>query len=111
MPTKRQFATRTPQHQITSRAVDLFIKAIELEATGLHDTPEPEGRQREYYNISGALHNELGLRPWHENVLDVDLSEPDLIPGRGWGSKFYDPARDLRAQLEQAVCEREDASE
>jgi hypothetical protein len=52
-----------PPFQITDEVLDLFRRALEIEAAG--------GRQRELSDISVEMHRLLGLRPWEIPVLDV----------------------------------------
>ena len=54
----------------------------------------------QFYKIDRELHRELGLKPWHENVLDItiDMEPPDYLKDQDaiddW---FY--VRELRRQL------------
>lgn len=106
MPTKRRSIERPRMSTITPRAVELYREALALQATGLHEIWEPEGRKREYSNISVALHHELGLRPWHGHVLSDDMNHEPLLAGTDdERSRFYDPSRRLFAELKKAAAE------
>jgi hypothetical protein len=54
------------------KAVELFQRALEIEAAGATGKWEPEGRRLEYIDIDIALMRELGQGFWNVSVLDVD---------------------------------------
>ena len=53
------------------KAVELFQRALEIEAAGAAGKWEPEGRRLEYIDIDIALMRELGQGYWGVSVLDV----------------------------------------
>jgi hypothetical protein len=53
------------------KAVELFQRALEIEAAGATGKWEPEGRRLEYIDIDIALMRELGRGFWNVSVLDV----------------------------------------
>ena len=53
-------------------AVELFRRALEIEAAGATGKWEPEGRRLEYLDIDIALMRELGRGFWNVSVLQVD---------------------------------------
>ena len=69
--TKRTPIGRPPRPIISERAVRLFKQGIAL----LHNGGGAEMRW-----ISIALHRELGLKPWHDDVFDLDIDTP--VPER-----------------------------
>ena len=54
------------------KAVELFQRALEIEAAGATGKWEPEGRRLEYIDIDIALMRELGRGFWNASVLAVD---------------------------------------
>jgi hypothetical protein len=54
------------------KAVELFQRALEIEAAGATGKWEPEGRRLEYLDIDIALMRELGRGFWNVSVLKVD---------------------------------------
>ena len=54
------------------KAVELFRRALEIEAAGATGKWEPEGRRLEYLDIDIALMRELGRGFWNVSVLQVD---------------------------------------
>lgn len=61
---------RSPRPIIDAEAVKMFRRGERLIAEGRTD-------EREYQKISTLLHRKLMLKPWHENVLDIDDAPPD----------------------------------
>jgi len=53
------------------KAVELFRRALEIEAAGAVGKWEPGGRRLEYIDIDIALMRELGQGFWGVSVLDV----------------------------------------
>jgi hypothetical protein len=47
-----------------------------------------------------ALHQSLGLRPWHESPLDAEGDAPSWLPQHQL--QYWELAKDLRAELEEA---------
>jgi hypothetical protein len=60
-----------PTHP-SPKAVELFQRALELQAAEATGNWEPEGRRLEYIDIDIALMRELGRGFWGVSVLDVD---------------------------------------
>jgi hypothetical protein len=56
---------------LSPKAVELFLRALEIEAAGATGKWEPEGRRLEYIDIAIALMRELGQGFWGVSVLDV----------------------------------------
>ena len=56
---------------LSPKAVELFLRALEIEAAGATGKWEPEGRRLEYIDIDIALMRELGQGFWGVSVLDV----------------------------------------
>ena len=56
---------------LSPKAVELFLRALEIEAAGATGKWEPEGRRLEYIDIDIALMRELGQGYWGVSVLDV----------------------------------------
>ena len=71
----RQYAAGDPPHPThpTPKAVELFQRALQIQATGqAFGKWEPEGRRLEYIGIDIAFMRELGQGIWGISVLDVD---------------------------------------
>jgi hypothetical protein len=99
MTTKRVPIVRSPTQRITTRAIDLFQYAMELEENGA------AVGSAEHNRISVELHRELGRRVWDVNVLNVHVGdsppdEPVPMKLESWAT-----AVELRRQLEQAISE------
>ena len=92
--TKRTPIGRPPRPVISERAVALFKQGIAL----LHNGGDRDGAEMRWISI--ALHRELGLKPWHEDVFDLDIDTP--VPERLKTQLDVDQfcyVRDLRRQL------------
>ena len=65
--TKRTPIGRPPRPIISGRAVNLFKLGLKMQRNG--------GAQnsREFIEVAIALHSELGLKPWHDDVFDLDI--------------------------------------
>jgi hypothetical protein len=88
--TRRIPINRPPRSVVTERAVSLFKLAL------THHDPDDEI----YRKLSLELHRELGLRPWHPDVLlDVtaDMEEPQFK--HALDLKLWREVRDLRQAL------------
>jgi len=68
--TRRTPIDRTPRPILDAESVRMFRRGSNL---------MDEGREgeKEFVKIRLALHRRLGLKPWHENVFDVDDAAPD----------------------------------
>ena len=81
----------------------LFRRGSKLISDGLEDS-------KEYVKIKLALHRRLGLRPWHESVLEVDSDAPDdPHQFRIW--KYVISLRQQLAELAQPRHARKEESE
>jgi hypothetical protein len=64
--------------RITPEAIELFRRAHEIERSGdASEVWEPDGRRREYLNLSVELHKLLGLQIWELSPLSVDVDDND----------------------------------
>jgi len=89
--TKRTPIGRPPRPIITERAVKLFKQGIAL----LHNGGDRDGAEMRWISI--ALHRELGLKPWHDDVFDLDIDTP--VPKTQLDVDQFCYVRDLRRQL------------
>ena len=62
---------------LSPKAVELFQRALEIEAAGATGKWEPEGRRLEYIDIDIALMRELERGFWNVSVLQVDENAED----------------------------------
>jgi hypothetical protein len=107
MMTNRKPVERARRRQITPKAVELFRRALALQAIP-HATErwEPEGRRREYLDISGELHAELGLGLGEEEVLWVaDEGVPEWMRGNERRIASELRAQRLRRALKAALAD------
>jgi hypothetical protein len=81
----------------------MFRRGTKLIDDGLEDS-------KEFDKIRLALHRRLGLKPWHENVFDVDDAAPD-DPHRFREWKYVTSLRDQLAELAQPRHAREEDDE
>ena len=82
---------------ITTRAVELFQRALAIQAGG-------NTRRREFLDLQLALHRELDLRPLHPFLLDLEADQPPP----SWMADAHQIAcwnlvADLRRRLDAAV--------
>ena len=89
--TKRTPIGRPPRPIISERAVTLFKQGIAL----LHNGGDRDGAEMRWISI--ALHRELGLKPWHDDVFDLDIDTP--VPKTQLDVDQFCYVRDLRRQL------------
>jgi len=89
--TKRTPIGRPPRPIISERAVKLFKQGITL----LHNGGDRDGAEMRWISI--ALHRELGLKPWHDDVFDLDIDTP--VPKTQLDVDQFCYVRDLRRQL------------
>ena len=92
--TKRTPISRPPRPVVTRRAVDLFKLGLKMQRDGVAQN------SREFIEVAIALHRELGLKPWHRDVFDLDIDTP--VPERLRFQSEIDQfcyVRDLRRQL------------
>jgi hypothetical protein len=64
----------------SEKAVALFRRAIEMQASKATEKREPEGRRNEYIAIDTALMRELRGTVWGVSVLDVDENAEGTPP-------------------------------
>jgi hypothetical protein len=92
--TKRTPISRPPRPVVTRRAVDLFKLGLKMQRDGVAQN------SREFIEVAIALHRELGLKPWHDDVFDLDIDTP--VPERLQTQFDIDQfchVRELRRQL------------
>ena len=83
---------RTPRPILDAESVRMFKRGSDLLSEGC------ERDKEELRRIRLALHRRLGLKPWHENVFDVDDAAPDdPVRFREW--KWVWSLRDQLAEL------------
>jgi hypothetical protein len=63
--------------QPSAKAVEMFQRALEIQAAEATGKWEPEGRRLEYIDIDVALMRELGRGFWGVSVLEVDENAKD----------------------------------
>jgi hypothetical protein len=92
----RERINKDEKSPITSLAIELFKRAMELERT-------KDDNERDYdaWNATAAdLHRELGMKPWEFCVIDVvDVEAP---PSPSWDANYrnsYLRAREIRKRL------------
>jgi hypothetical protein len=82
-----------PSHRVSARAVSLFKLALTH-----HDENDEI-----YRKLSLELHRELGLRPWHPDVLlDVTADMEEPVFRHPLNAQLWREVRDLRQALENA---------
>ena len=102
MPTLRKRISRYPvAEKITPETVALYKRCIEIMAEGKDEIFEADGgRRREFIDARLALHQGLGLKPWHYDVLWV---APDR-PRHAWeDADRYTLAQELRQALHEVL--------
>ncbi len=67
----RDYAASEKAHP-SAKAVELFQRALEIQAAEATEKREPEGRRNEYIAIEIALMRELRGSVWGVSALDVD---------------------------------------
>jgi hypothetical protein len=74
--------------------VDLFKLGLKMQRDGVAQN------SREFIEVALALHRELGLKPWHRDVFDLDIATP--VPEQLRFQSEIDQfcyVRDLRRQM------------
>ena len=90
--TRRTPIDRPPRPILDAESVRMFKRGCKLIDEGCEEDKE------ELRRIRLALHRRLGLKPWHENVFDVDDAAPDdPVRFREW--KWVWSLRDQLAEL------------
>jgi hypothetical protein len=89
--TRRIPINRPPRNLLSQRAVNLFRLA---------QSYDPNHRDEVFANINIELHRELNLRPWDENILDIDADDevPAYLKDQ-YRIERWRYVRDLRRQL------------
>jgi hypothetical protein len=90
---------------LSPKAVELFQRALEIEAAGAAGKWEPEGRRLEYIDIDIALMRELGQGFWGVSVLDVheNAEGPPEWERNSRNIESWHEAIRLRRALEDAL--------
>jgi hypothetical protein len=90
---------------LSPKAVELFQRALEIEAAGATGKWEPEGRRLEYIDIDIALMRELGQGFWGVSVLDVheNAEGPPEWERNSRNIESWHEAIRLRRALEDAL--------
>ena len=68
----------------SAKAVELFQRALQIQAAEASGEWEPKGRRLEYIDIDIALMRELGRGFWDVSVLDVDQDQNADGPPPAW---------------------------
>jgi hypothetical protein len=71
MSTKRTPINRPPRGGITPEAVRLFAQVAAIKSADRETWEANGGKRRKYFDLSVALHAELGLHPWEDSPLDA----------------------------------------
>jgi hypothetical protein len=89
------------------KAVELFQRALEIQAAEATEQWEPEGRRNEYTAIDIALMRELRGSVWGVSALDVDENAegPPAWVTNPWEIASWREAISLRRALLQAIRE------
>jgi hypothetical protein len=82
-----------PLHRVSQKALELYVRARQLEAMGA-----------EYVNVDVELHRALGLRPWHESVLWIDVDAEPPPAENPMQRDAHALVVELRRQLEALVA-------
>ena len=76
--TRRRPIDRPPRPIIDAESVRLFRR-------GTRFVEEGREEDKEFKRLAMELHRRLGLKPWHQNIFDLDDSPPvDHHYFRGW---------------------------
>jgi hypothetical protein len=91
----------------SAKAVELFQRALEIQAAETTEKWEPEGRRNEYIAIDIALTRELRGSVWGASALDVDENAegPPAWVTNPWQIASWREAISWRRALLQAVRE------
>ena len=105
MPTNRTPIERPIQARITPELVEMYRRCLEIIEDGDDDVWEADGgRQREFHDVSLALHVGLGQKPWDYSVFSVSLNGPP----RSWEYRDrHERAQQLRRALHEAALEQQ----
>jgi hypothetical protein len=103
----REYAAREKARP-SAKAVELFRRALEIQAAKATEKWEPDGRRNEYIALDIALMRELRGTVWGVSVLDVDENAegpPAWITDPSQVASWCE-AISLRRALLQAIRER-----
>jgi hypothetical protein len=102
----REYAASAKAHP-SAKAVELFQRALEIQADEATKKREPEGRRNEYIAIEIALMRELRGSVWGVSVLDVDENAegPPAWVTNPWEIESWREAISLRRALLRALRE------
>jgi|RhiMetdeSRZDD1v2_1073273.scaffolds.fasta_scaffold52451_3 hypothetical protein len=100
----RDYAAIDKTHP-SAKAVELFQRALEIQAAGATDKWEPDGRRNEYIAIDIALMRELRGSVWGVSALDVDENAdgPPTWVKNPWEIASWREAISWRRALLQAI--------
>jgi hypothetical protein len=106
----RDYAASEKAHP-SAKAVELFQRALEIQAAEATEKWEPEGRRNEYTAIDIALMRELRGSVWGLSALDVDENAegPPAWVTNPWEIASWREAISWRRALLQAVREAPEA--
>jgi hypothetical protein len=106
----RDYAASERTHP-SAKAVELFQRALEIQAAETTEKWEPEGRRNEYIAIDIALTRELRGSVWGASALDVDENAegPPAWVTNPWQIASWREAISWRRALLQAVREAPEA--
>src|SRR5215471_9251890 len=89
--TRRRPIDRAPRPVLDAESVRMFRRGTRLIEEGREE-------DKEFKRLALLLHRRLGLKPWHENVFDLDDSPPvDHHHFREW--KYVTSLRDQLVEL------------
>jgi hypothetical protein len=106
----RDYAASESTHP-SAKAVELFQRALEIQAGETNEKWEPEGRRNEYIAIDIALTRELRGSVWGASALDVDENAegPPAWVTNPWQIASWREAISWRRSLLEAVREAPEA--
>jgi hypothetical protein len=82
---------------VTQRPIDLFKLGLQMADNGQRES-------KEYIEVCSALHTELGLRLWHEDIFDVDVNDEPPAGLDPLRRTHFKHVVNLRRQLILATC-------
>ena len=98
-PLRRAVAAR-----VTAYALHLYRLGLKMRHDGVDES------SREAINLDLALHRELGLKPWHPTVFDLDAADDTPVDLDDMRGRQHAYVLDLLRQL-QALVDVEEPSE
>jgi hypothetical protein len=96
---------RKGEYQPSTKAIEMFQRALEIRSAKANVEWEPNGRRIEYITIEIALMRELTGSVWGISVLDVDerADAPPAWLTNTWDIESWQRAIDLRRALLDAL--------